>query len=127
MEGHRKNFGRKLIGDKTYAYNREFETLMSAGLIETPEYTKVITSSSYSTNGEEFIVIKDTPSARITLNSQTTEHIIIKALTNVTIVPDRGSIDEDWDEVTIDRGACVEFYYIDGNWYIGSSDGIKLV
>lgn len=127
MEGRRKNFGRKLIGDKTYLYNRDYETLMNAGLIQPEEYVKVITSSNYSTNGEEFIVIKGVTSATITLNSETTEHIIIKALTKVTIVPDKGSIDEDWDEVSIDRGACVEFYYIDGNWYIGSSDGIKLV
>lgn len=127
MSGIRQNFGRKLIGDKTYHNSRDYETLLQAGLVNVGTPTKIIISSDYITNGEEFIVIKDTPSARITLNSQTTEHIIIKALTNVTIVPDRGSIDADWDEVTIDRGACVEFYYIDGNWYIGSSDGIKLV
>ena len=128
MSGLRKNFGRKLVGDKTYHYNRQYETLLKAGLIDLEEepYVKIITSDNYSTNGEEFIVIKGIPSSTITLNSNTTEHIIIKALTKVTIVPDKGAIDEDWDEVNIDRGACVEFYYIDGNWYIGSSDGIKL-
>jgi len=129
MSGLRKNFGRKLVGDKTYHYNRQYETLLNAGLIDLEEEepsVKIVTSPNYTTNGEEFIVIKDTPLSTITLNSNTTEHIIIKALTKVTIIPDKGAIDEDWDEVNIDRGACVEFYYIDGNWYIGSSDGIKL-
>lgn len=126
MSGIRRNFGRKMIGDKRYVTNRDNETLMVAKRNEERELTRVVTSSTYSTNGEEFIVIKGTPECRVTLNSKTTEHVIIKALTKVTIAPDNGAIDEDWDEVDIDRGACVEFYYISGNWYIGSSDGIKM-
>ena len=126
MSGLRSNFGRKMIGDKTYVTNRDNETLMVAKRNETPELTKVVTSSSYLTNGEEFIVVKNTPECRITLNSKTTEHVLIKALTKVTIAPDKGAIDESWDEIDITKGACVEFYYISGNWYIGSSDGMKL-
>lgn len=124
MSGMRRNFGRKFIGDKLYS-NRDIETIMSARMTEEVDLTKIVASSTYSTNGEEFIVVKGTPECRLTLNSQTTEHVIIKALTKVTIAPDKGAIDEDWDEVDIDRGACVEFYFIKGNWYIGSSDGMK--
>jgi hypothetical protein len=126
MSGIRRNFGRKMIGDKRYVTNRDNETLMVAKRNEEHELTRIVTSSTYLTNGEEFIVIKGTPECRVTLNSKTTEHVIIKALTKVTIAPDNGAIDEDWNEVDIDRGACVEFYYISGNWYIGSSDGIKM-
>lgn len=126
MSGLRSNFGRKMIGDKKYVTNRDNETLMVAKLNETRELTKVVTSASYLTNGEEFIVVKNTPECHITLNSKTTEHVLIKALTKVTIAPDKGAIDESWDEIDIDKGACVEFYYISGNWYIGSSDGMKL-
>lgn len=125
MSGLRKNFGRKMIGDKRYITNRDNETLMVAKLNEERELTRIVTSPTYVTNGEEFIVIKGTPECKITLNSKTTEHVIIKALTKVTIAPDKGAIDEDWDEVDIERGACVEFYYLSGNWYIGSSDGMK--
>jgi hypothetical protein len=37
-----------------------------------------------------------------------------------------GRIDEDWDEIHIGRGACVEFQNIQGIWYVLSSDGLKL-
>jgi hypothetical protein len=125
MSSMRKNFGRKLVSDKLYN-SRDYETIMSAKLNQEVELTKIVNTSNYKTNGEEFIVVKDIPECRIILNSETTDHVIIKALTKVTIAPDKGEIDEDWDEVDIDRGACVEFYFIKGNWYIGSSDGIKM-
>jgi hypothetical protein len=60
------------------------------------------------------------------LDSNTTEHIIIKALTKVFIRPSSGKIDEYYDEIFIDWGACVEFYMLENNWYIVSSDGLKL-
>ena len=37
-----------------------------------------------------------------------------------------GQIDEQYDEILIDKGSCVEFFRVDGNWYIISSDGLKL-
>jgi hypothetical protein len=60
------------------------------------------------------------------LDSTTTTYIKIKALTNVIIIPFIGKIDEEYDEILINKGACVEFYNVEGNWYILSSDGIKL-
>jgi hypothetical protein len=71
-------------------------------------------------------VVKDIDSSNITLDSNTTEHIIIKALTKVFIRPSSGKIDEFYDEIFIDWGACVEFYLLENNWYIVSSDGLKL-
>jgi hypothetical protein len=34
--------------------------------------------------------------------------------------------DEEWDEIALDKGSCVEFIFINQNWYILSSDGLKI-
>jgi len=116
---------RKTINDRRFLGNTLIE-------IENTEETeilpmkKIITESDYRTNGEILIVVKDIESCNITLDSNTTEHIIIKALTKVFIRPSSGKIDEYYDEIFIDWGACVEFYMLENNWYIVSSDGLKL-
>lgn len=116
---------RKTINDRRFLAN----TLIEVENTEEPEITpmkKIITESNYRTNGEILLVIKDVESCNITLDSNTTEHIIIKALTKVFIRPSSGKIDEYYDEIFIDWGACVEFYMVEDNWYIVSSDGLKL-
>ena len=116
---------RKTINDRRFLGNTLIE-------IENTEETeilpmkKIITKSDYRTNGEILLVIKDVESCNIILDSNTTEHIIIKALTKVFIRPSSGKIDEYYDEIFIDWGACVEFYMLENNWYIVSSDGLKL-
>ena len=87
---------------------------------------KIINNTEYRTNNEVLIVVKDVESCNLTLDNNTTEHIIIKALTKVFIRPSFGKIDEYYDEIFIDWGACVEFYLLENNWYIVSSDGLKL-
>jgi len=87
---------------------------------------QTITIPEHRTNGEEFILVKDVPNCKIILDQSSTEHIVIKALTKVLIVPFMGLIDEQYDEILIDKGAAVEFFKVDGNWYILSSDGLKL-
>lgn len=116
---------RKTINDRRFLGN----TLIEIENTEEPEILpmkKIITESNYRTNGEILIVVKDIESCNITLDSNTTEHIIIKALTKVFIRPSSGKIDEYYDEIFIDWGACVEFYMLEDNWYIVSSDGLKL-
>jgi hypothetical protein len=116
---------RKTINDRRFLGN----TLIEIENTEEPEILpmkKIISESNYKTNGEILIVVKDTESCNITLDSNTTEHIIIKALTKVFITPSFGKIDEFYDEIFIDWGACVEFYMLENNWYIVSSDGLKL-
>jgi hypothetical protein len=116
---------RKTINDRRFLGNTLIE-------IENTEETeilpmkKIITESDYRTNGEILLVIKDIESCNITLDTNTTDHIIIKALTKVFIRPSSGKIDEYYDEIFIDWGACVEFYMLENNWYIVSSDGLKL-
>jgi len=92
--------------------------------IHPPIRTVVI--PEHRTNGEEFILVKDVDYCKVVLDQNTTEHIVIKTLTKVLILPMMGQIDEQYDEILINKGACVEFFRVDGNWYIISSDGLKL-
>ena len=123
---------RKTINDRRFLNKdlikiEEPEIILSE--IEQPEIIpmkKIITNTEYRTNGEVLIVVKDIDSCNITLDSNTTEHIIIKALSKVFISSSSGKIDEFYDEIFIDWGACVEFYLLEDNWYIVSSDGLKL-
>jgi len=92
--------------------------------IETSEIC-LVNDEFYETNGEILIITKENQNVTVNLNSETTDHVIIKALTNTTIKPIKGKIDEEYSEIQIERGACVELYYSFGNWYIVSSDGLK--
>ena len=94
--------------------------------LNTSNPIKTVTTQEHRTNGEEFILVKGVDNCKIILDQSNTEHIVIKALTKVLIVPFMGLIDEQYDEIFIDKGACVELFRVDGNWLIISSDGLKL-
>jgi hypothetical protein len=96
----------------------------SINQVVTPEY-KIVSESEYSSNGEKLIIAKDINQTTITLDSTKNFKVIIKVLTSVSVIPDLGKIDEEWDELQLDWGACVQFQFVEGNWYILSSDGIK--
>jgi hypothetical protein len=81
---------------------------------------------NYITNGETLLIVRDVEQSKVKLDSITTERVKIKTLTNCVIVPDIGRIDEEWDEISIGKGACVELQNVNGVWYILSSDGIKM-
>lgn len=87
---------------------------------------KVINTPTYTTNGEYLLVVKDVDNCTITLDGYTTESIKIKVLTKTSIIPKYSLIDDQYEEIEIDNGACVELEYVEGNWYIISSDGMKL-
>jgi hypothetical protein len=70
--------------------------------------------------------VKDVNRSVVMLDSQTTDHIIIKSLTNVLVKSLSGLIDDEYDEISLDKGACIELFSINENWYIVSSDGLKL-
>ena len=112
----KSHLNKKQIGDKRY-FEPHLKEINSKRIVKTSRYT---------TNGESLILVKDIDECRIILDDTTTEHIIIKTLTKVYITPSRNKIDETYDEIFIDRGACVEFYLLEDNWYIVSSDGLKL-
>ena len=95
------------------------------GLIIDSSEISVISELDYKTNGESCIIVRGVSQSVITLNSITTDHVVIKSMTKVTIKPDIGKIDEDYDEIIADQYACIEFRFVGGNWYILSSDGLK--
>jgi hypothetical protein len=84
----------------------------------------VVTNNTYTTNGESVIIIKDVDNCELTLDSKTTDHVVIKSLTNVLVKSDF-LIDEEFDEVDLSKGSCVEFRKVGEYWYILSSDGLK--
>jgi hypothetical protein len=100
------------------------QRIINGELINTSEVS-MVSETEYRTNGEDCIVVRGVSKSVITLDSKTTDHTVIKAMTEVLIKPDMNKIDEDYDEILIERGACVEFRFCAGNWYIISSDGLK--
>jgi hypothetical protein len=98
--------------------------IINGMVIDTSEIS-VVSESDYRTNGESCIIVRGVSESVIILDSKTTDHIVIKSMTKVTIKPDTGKIDEDYDELIADRYSCIEFRYVNGNWYILSSDGLK--
>jgi len=91
--------------------------------IKTSEAVVVI-DTTYKTNGESVVVVKEVDACNLFLDSNTTDHVVVKALTNV-IVSANQMIDEEFDEIELGKGACVEFRKIGDFWYILSSDGLK--
>lgn len=86
----------------------------------------IVREPFYATSDHEIIIVKDVDECKIVLNSTKIDNVTIKSLTKVSIKPDLGEIDEFWEEIIIDKGACVNFRFMEGNWYIISSDGVKL-
>ena len=85
----------------------------------------MISDDTYTTEGESVVITKDLELIEVILNHRNTDHVIIKALTNTKIKPIEGLIDEEFNEINIEKGACVELYYAFGSWFIVSSDGLK--
>lgn len=98
--------------------------IINGNLVETSE-AALVSEAHYSTNGESCVVIRGVDICTLTLNSFTTDHTVIKALSKVRLLPDIGRIDEEYDEIQLDKFACVELRFIGHNWYILSSDGLK--
>ena len=92
--------------------------------IETSEIS-VVSEREYTTTGESCVVVRGVSESIVTLDSKTTDHVVVKSMTRLTIKPDIGKIDEDYDEIVADRYACIEYRFVGGNWYILSSDGLK--
>ena len=99
--------------------------IIAGEIINTSEIT-FVSNQFYTTEGEALIVTKELESIEILLDSSTTDHVIIKSLTQTKIKPLWGLIDEEYSEINISKGACVELYFSFGNWYVVSSDGIKM-
>ena len=75
-------------------------------------------------NKEVLIVVRE--NSEIILNSVDYTHVIVKSLIKTIIKPDIGLIDEEWHELLLEKGSCVQFQFVEDVWLILSSDGIKL-
>jgi hypothetical protein len=96
-------------------------------IVEKPvEVHKIISEPVYTTNDESILIVKDVDYSEVTLNSSIVKKITVKSLTQTLIKSDVGSIDEEWDELLLEKGACVQFQFVGGNWFILSSDGLKM-
>ena len=95
------------------------------GMQITTSEISVVSELDYRTNGESCVIVTGIPFSVVFLDSRTTDHVVVKSMTQLTIRPDLGKIDEDYDEIVMDRYACVEFRFVGGTWYILSSDGLK--
>ena len=95
------------------------------GMQITTSEISVVSELDYRTNGESCVIVTGIPWSVVVLDSRTTDHVVVKSMTQLTIRPDVGKIDEDYDEIVMDRYACVEFRFVGGTWYILSSDGLK--
>ena len=84
----------------------------------------VVEHNSYTTNGEDTIVTRNVPESYIYLNSDTTDSITIKSMTNTIIVGDK-PIDEEYDEIELQKYASIELRFLKNFWYVVSSDGLK--
>ncbi len=67
--------------------------------IKTSEAVVVI-DTTYKTNGESVVVVKEVDECNLFLDSNTTDHVVVKALTNV-VVSANETIDEEYNEIGI--------------------------
>lgn len=116
MTGIKSTLVRKKINDRQVQFD----------LPKSNRTRKIISVPTYVTEGEEFIVVRGIENCLLILDGETTSDIQIKSLTNTTIKSKQGRIDEYYDEIFIDNKACVQLMYLEGNWYVSSSDGMKL-
>lgn len=100
------------------------QRVIAGKILETSE-SIILSDRKYSTNGEYTIIVKSVDYCELYLNHETTDHVVIKALTDVFVYPAKGRIDEEFDNVHLKKGACAEFKFISDHWYILSSDGLK--
>ena len=100
-------FLRKQVGQKVYTIK------------------KVVESPVYWTDDEEFILVKNTVE-KVVLDNKKTNQITIKALSTVVVSCTENKIDEEYDEILLEKGSCVQLIKLNNIWYIVSSDGLKL-
>jgi hypothetical protein len=103
------------------------QTITEPVIIDPPKRIKRIISNSHYVTGEEvLLIVRDVDTSEVTLDSTKNDEITIKSLTTVLVKADIGLIDQEWDELLLEKGACVHFQFLEGNWYILSSDGLKM-
>ncbi len=112
----KSNIVRKIVGGKT-TYTVATDSELNI---------KTISEQSYTTNGENIILVREVESCQLILDKTTTTHLIVKSLTDTLLKTNSGLIDEYYEEIAMKKGACVELINIGDHWYVLSSDGLKI-
>jgi hypothetical protein len=97
--------------------------IINGNRVETSD-SAIVSNSYYETDGEYVIIVSGVENCEILLNSSNTDHVVVKSMTNVLVKGD-SLIDEQYEEVELTKGSCVEFKKVGNYWYILSSDGLK--
>ena len=64
------------------------------GQIQETSEISIVSEAYYDTSGESCVVVKSVDNSKLRLNSTTTDHVVVKALTKVLVIPDIGRVDE---------------------------------
>ncbi len=87
---------------------------------------EVLREKTQKLNKELLLVIRDSENFEVVLDSTKYNYVVVKSLIKTIIKPDVGLIDEEWEELLLEKGSCVQFQFVEDVWLILSSDGIKL-
>lgn len=77
----------------------------------------------YSTQNTKYIITEK--DLIITLDDTLLKRFYIKSMSNITVKPKHGLIDNEWSELEMGPQSSVEVLSNGVNWYILSSDGLK--
>ena len=71
-----------------------------------------------------YLIVKDND-VIITLDPTENNRHYIKSMTETTLIPHKGLIDESFEEIHMGPQSSIELIWVDNTWYILSSDGLK--
>lgn len=97
--------------------------LITEKISESIDDTPIIITEDYTTNSTRYIIAKK--DLTITLNDSELKRFYIKSMSNISVIPSKGLIDEDWEEISMGPQSSVELISHEGGWYVLSSDGLK--
>jgi len=97
--------------------------LITEKVSESIEDIPILITENYTTNTTRYIIAKKDLS--ITLNDSKLKRFYIKSMANISVIPSKGLIDEDWEEISMGPQSSIELISHEGNWYVLSSDGLK--
>lgn len=93
-------------------------------LSEPIEDVPIIITDDYTTQTTRYIIAKK-DGITITLDDTNFKRFYIKSMAEITVVPTKGLIDEEWEEISMGPQSSIELIAHEGNWYVLSSDGLK--
>ena len=97
---------------------------LTTKISEPIEDIPIIITENYTTKTTRYIIAKK-DDITITLDDTNFKRFYIKSMGEITIIPTKGLIDEEWEEISMGPQSSIELIAHEGNWYVLSSDGLK--